>query len=152
MLICSFANDRYEFVYFYQETWEKIDTPQFLTDCKNILQHNYVCVFSMNYWCLVFELTIKNRFQFSATKRTTQQCVHSENEFLFARVQNHGISLIFFRFISAFYLVLRDFDYYSNILYYTPVTYSRPAKAVKLYCALTFSLQWRVAEFVLFLE
>ena len=49
MLICSFANDHYEFVYFYQETWEKIYNPQFLTDCKNILQHNYVCAFSMNY-------------------------------------------------------------------------------------------------------
>ena len=100
----------------------------------------------------VFELTIKNRFQFSATKRTTQQCVHSENEFVFANVQNHGISLIFLRFISAFYLVLRSCDYYRNILYYIPVTYSRPAAAVKLYCALTFYLQWRVAEFVHFLK
>ena len=148
MLICSFANDHYEFVYFYQETWEKIYTSQFLTDCKNILQH--LCFLNELLMSNVFELTIKNRFQFSATKRTTQQCVHSENEFLFARVQNHGISLIFFLFISTFYLVLRNFDYYSNILYYTPVTYSRPTKAVKLYCALTFSLQWRVAEFILF--
>lgn len=57
---------------------------------------------------------IKNRFQFSATKRIMQQCVHSENEFLFAGVQSHGISLIFFLFISAytFYVVLGNCAYY----------------------------------------
>ena len=43
-----------------------------------------------------------------------QQCVYSENELLFARVQSHGISLIFFLFISAytFYVVLENCDYY----------------------------------------
>ena len=139
MQICSFANDHSEFVYFYQETLEKIYTPQFLTDCKNILQHSRLCLCFLNE-LLMYCFWTNNKEPFPIF---CNEADHAAVCALRKRVPlcwgtKSWPSLIYIRFISTFYLVLRNFDYYSNILYYIPVSYSRPAAALKLYCALTF--------------